>query len=127
MKNRVFMQKTPEEKRRHLSSVLRSNVGGFLDDGMIGRILPNISLNRQYAISAFSESQTFREAVARAQAGETLLSMIFSKAKAGPVAAVITPLRISGTSKSRRAIIIYAPSRRKWKGAKKWARTTKTG
>jgi hypothetical protein len=112
------MLKSTAEKRRRLAAVLRNVACGGLDEEMIGRILPRVSIHRQYAVSAFSDNRTFREAVARAQAGNILLTVVFSRGSRRLVAAVITPRKTCGSEKPRRAIYVYAPNRRARKGAK---------
>lgn len=109
MKNKVFMQKSTEQKRRYLCDVLGHVGGGVLDRRTIGRILPKVAINKQYAISAFSDNLSFQEAVARAQIGKVRMSVVYSRTAHGATAVVITPLGHAGSKNSKRVIYIHAP------------------
>jgi len=125
LKNKVFMRKTGEEKRRHLSAALKYTTGGALDDGTIRRILPKVDIHRQYTVSAFSDSRAFQEAVARTQTEKVLMSAVFSRTGNGTAAVVITPLKSADPKKSKRVIYIYTPILYAGKGAKKWAKASR--
>lgn len=127
MKNRIFTQMSAAEKRKILTTVLRNTSNGVLDDGMIGRILPIVSIHKQYTVAAFSNKKAFHEAVARTQTGKGQLSVISSRNGYGRTIAVVTPLRATGPKKHRRAIFIYAPDQYYKKGAEQWAGTPKKG
>ena len=119
--------KSAEDKRRYLTAVLKNTGGGVLGDRMIYRILPNVHIHSQYVVKAFTDDRVFREAVARAQIGRTLSSVAFTRGRNGAAAAIIAPLRPSGSKKGRRAIYIYAPKLYDRKGVKKWARASRSG
>ena len=127
MKNRVFRRKSAEEKRNYLAAVLKHSSGGALDDAAIRRILPNVSIHRQYTVSSFTDNQAFQEAIAHAQTGRTLLSTVFSQADRQPFAVVITPLEQATSMKSLRAIYIFTPNLSYRKGATQWERASKNG
>lgn len=116
LKNKVFMQKTAEQKRQYLSAALRYISGGALDDGMIGRILPKISIQEQYTIVAISAYPAFQKAIARAQIGKVRTSTIFLRNKGGAVVVVITPMKSADASIVRRLILIHAPQQNMRKG-----------
>ena len=78
VKNSEFKSKTAEEKQRHLVAVLMDKSGGALDDAMIGYILPKVSIHSQYIVSEFSDNKEFQDAIASAQAGTALLSVVYS-------------------------------------------------
>lgn len=120
LKNKAFTRQTNEEKRQHLSAVLKHVTSGSMDDEMIRRILPKVAIHKQYTVSAFSSLRAFQEAVARAQMGSIKHSVLFSQAWYGPIAVIITPLKTNEMKKGRRAIYIYAPNRFVRKGALNW-------
>jgi hypothetical protein len=91
MNNKEFLSKTDEEKRLYLSSMLKHTAGGILDDNMIGRILPNVEIHRQYTISVYSDQLAFRKAVSNFQSGKLLMSLTNQFNGHWPVAVVITP------------------------------------
>ena len=127
LKNKVFMKKSAGEKRRRLYAVLEHIAGGSLDDVMIGLIIPKVAIHRQYTISAFSDNLAFQKAIARAQTGNSLLSVVYSRAGNGTVAVVITPRKQDNGTKNTRAIYIYSPKLYYRKGVKKWAKASKNG
>ena len=127
LKNKLFKLKSAEEKRRRLAAVLRNISGGALDDAMIGRILPIVSIHEQYAVSAFSSNRMFQEAVARSQTGDALLTVVVSRAGRKQAAAVIAPLKQAGSKTCQRAIYVYTPNLFHRRGARQWARASKNG
>ena len=114
MKNRTFMLKSREEKRRYITKILRNVSHNALDAGMINGILKNVSIHRQYRICTFSNIQSFQSAVTQTK---NRGAIIRSQHRNEPIAAVITPSRLS-ESKQRRAIYIYMPDLRIRKGWK---------
>ena len=125
MENRVFRRKSAGEKRSYLAAVLKRSSGGALDDAAIRRILPNVSIHRQYTVSSFADNQAFREAVAHAQTGRALLPVVSSQPGRQPFAVAVTPLKRAGPLKNHRAIYIFAPNPPCRKGATQWARASK--
>ena len=118
VKNSDFRLKTANEKQRRLAAVLRDRSGCAVDEAMIRCILPRVSIHRQYIVSAFSDNKKFHDAIARAQAGTALLSVVFSQGRQAPAAAVITPQEQASARKGIRAIYIYAPNPHYWEGPK---------
>jgi hypothetical protein len=110
LKNRIFALKSDTEKRRHLAAVLKSSAGGALDDEMIRRILPKVSIDRQYTVSVFCDSAAFRTAVSRTLADKTGLYVIApqGKRRSEPIAAVITLSEKDGNDV--RAIYVCTPA-----------------
>ena len=125
LKNTVFMQKTAEEKRKHLAAVLRYAAGGSLDDEMIGRILPKVAIHRQYTVSAFTEDLAFQEAISHAISERAQISIVYSRIGCSTVAVVIEPRESAAQNKW--AIFIYSPNPYFRKGMEQWARASKNG
>lgn len=115
MKNKVFMRKSYGEKRQYLYDVLKHAGHGELDNGVIRRILPKVSIQKQYTISVFSDYQAFKNAVKLAQNGKVFTSTVNSHIGRG-AAAVITPTVFVDSDRNMRAIYIYAPKRTAQKG-----------
>ena len=76
MKNSVFRSITTEEKQKHLSSVLKRVTRGTIDESMVEPILFTVSPHSQYTIFIYRDDSLFREAVARAKTGDTVLSYV---------------------------------------------------
>lgn len=105
MKNSVFRRISPEEKRRHLVSVIKNRSGGHLDDRAIRRIMQSVSIHSQYRVRVFSDRRAFSEAAAH--------SRVVRSKHGGRVSAAVTYGR-------KRAINI-------WKGAQTWEKASKNG
>ena len=127
MKNNLFTQKTAKEKRSRLAAILQSKSYGTLDDAIIKRILPNVSIHKQYTISTFTDRLEFQEAVARTQIACVLLAMIFSRKVNSPAAAVITPMKTANPKNNRWSIFLYVPNQKHRKGVRRWADSPKIG
>jgi hypothetical protein len=110
LKNKIFRRKSAAERRRYLSAVLRHGVGGALSEEEIDRILSEVSLNRQYAVSIFLNHISFRETLARilTEENKTFMSVVFSRGghRRAPVAVIVTSAERNGT---KREILVLAP------------------
>jgi len=131
LENKIFNAKSAEEKRRYLAAVLKHRSGGRLSDDLIEKALMGISINKQHTISSFSSIQAFSKAVRRAldqaKTGKIWYCVYTAREIPDPEISVVMPREDSGSIKCKRSIIIYAPKRRKKKGAAKWAKASKNG
>ena len=100
MNNKLFKSKSTEEKRRHLSAVLKNVTGEILDDNMIERILSHVAIDRQYTISVYSGAQAYYEARGQTGPETVLLSIANPKNGHWPSAVVIT-LNKTDTDKTK--------------------------
>jgi hypothetical protein len=124
MNNQVFTQKNTEEKRDYLTAFLRSSSGGALDESMIDRVLPNISINRQYTVTVHDDLGLFRSELLRMYTGTGTLYLALSEAGSNQVVAVITAHEPGYPEKLISAIYVYSPDQAIWKGAQKCAKVS---
>ena len=108
LNNKTFRSIPADDKRRYLAAVLKNSTGGALDDGMIGRIMPNVSIHNQYRVSVYTNERSFWDAVYDAFTGKNLLSVVFAPNKQAPAAAIISPEKAIEPGRGRRAIFICA-------------------
>lgn len=112
MKNKIFTMKPAGEKRRYLETVLKKGRSAAADDETIRRVMQIISIHKQYKVAMFTDNRVFRTAVARAQNGKALQTVLYSCQNDEMVAAVVAPMQSCGTQRIRRAIYVYAPNYR---------------
>jgi hypothetical protein len=110
MKNRIFMKKSADEKKRYLAAVLMSASGGSLSNSMIRQILSKISIHKQYRVSVFHSRRAYRAALNRALDSDARLRLVPSQHRHGTETVIISPSGDPGCSCRRRTICIFLPN-----------------
>jgi hypothetical protein len=106
------------EKRRYLADVLRDSTNGYLDEALLQRILRCVSLEAQYAVYVFIDRGAYTEAIEIFIRKNLQIFVINDWDKSGFEAAIATPKSVTGTKSNNRAIFIYSPHHKAWRGLK---------